>query len=157
MNFIADRNRFLRGRRDNINMRKIIFDDTDICFTGQRNAPFWCGEDRDAKFDLLDLKGMLDEFLERFGLRGFSLTRRAESTPLFLESATIQLGKLVLGEIGLLLPTLAKKYDLRDPVLLAELNLDQLLMRRNPTKGLTCHFILLRGRTGRGRRLLPGG
>ena len=105
-----------------------------IALTGQRNAPFWCGEDRDAKFDLLDLKGMLDEFLERFGLRGFSLTRRAESTPLFLESATIQLGKLVLGEIGLLLPTLAKKYDLRDPVLLAELNLDQLLMRRNPTK-----------------------
>jgi phenylalanyl-tRNA synthetase beta chain len=29
---------------------------------------------------------------------------------------------------------LAKKYDLRDAVFLAELNLDQLLARRNPTK-----------------------
>jgi phenylalanyl-tRNA synthetase beta chain len=33
-----------------------------------------------------------------------------------------------------LLPPLAKKYDLRDAVFLAELNLDQLLARRNPAK-----------------------
>jgi len=32
------------------------------------------------------------------------------------------------------LPALAKKYDLRDAVLLAELNLDLLLARRNPAK-----------------------
>ena len=43
-------------------------------------------------------------------------------------------GKLVLGEMGQLLPTLAKKYDLRDAVFLAELNLDQLLARRNAAK-----------------------
>lgn len=39
-----------------------------------------------------------------------------------------------MGELGLVSPVLAKKYDLRDAVLLAELNLDQLLSRRNPTK-----------------------
>ena len=39
-----------------------------------------------------------------------------------------------LGEFGQLLPALAKKYDLRDAVLLAELNLDLLLARRNPAK-----------------------
>ena len=33
-----------------------------------------------------------------------------------------------------MLPALAKKYDLRDAVLLAELNLDLLLARRNPAK-----------------------
>ena len=54
-----------------------------------------------------------------------TFNRRAESTALFLESATIQLGKqIALGEIGQLSPVLAKKYDLRDAVLLAELNLD---------------------------------
>jgi phenylalanyl-tRNA synthetase beta chain len=54
---------------------------------------------------------------------------------LFLESATIALGgKLSLGAFGQLLPTLAKKYDLRDAVFLAELNLDQLLARRNSAK-----------------------
>ena len=46
----------------------------------------------------------------------------------------IQLGKQTLGELGQLSPVLAKKYDLRDAVLLAELNLDLLLARRNPAK-----------------------
>lgn len=105
-----------------------------IALTGQRNKTFWSGDDRDAKFDGFDLKGVLEEFLEQFGLRGFTFTRRADSTTLLLESATIQLGKQTLGEIGQLLPTLAKKHDLRDAVLLAELNLDLLLVRRNPAK-----------------------
>jgi phenylalanyl-tRNA synthetase beta chain len=52
-----------------------------------------------------------------------------------MESATIQWGKQAAGELGQLLPGLARRYDLRDPVLLAELNLDLLLARRNPAKG----------------------
>ncbi|HEX5221649.1 MAG TPA: phenylalanine--tRNA ligase subunit beta [Verrucomicrobiae bacterium] len=106
-----------------------------IALTGQRNAPFWSGDERDAKLDAMDLKGIVEDFLERFGIRGVTFTRRAESTSLFLESATIALGgKLALGELGLVSPVLARKYDLRDAVLLAELNLDQLLARRNPAK-----------------------
>ena len=106
-----------------------------IALTGQRAQNFWSGEERDAKFDALDLKGALEEFLEQFGMRGFTFTRRGESTEMFLESATIALGgKLQLGELGQLLPALAKKCDFRDAVFLAELNLDQLLARRNPVK-----------------------
>jgi phenylalanyl-tRNA synthetase beta chain len=105
-----------------------------VALTGQRALPFWSGGERDARFDTYDLKGVLEEFLEQFGLRGMTFNRRSESTSLFLESATIQLGKQTLGEFGLLLPALAKKYDLRDAVLLAELNLDLLLARRNPAK-----------------------
>jgi phenylalanyl-tRNA synthetase beta chain len=105
-----------------------------IALTGQRALPFWSGSDRDAKFDACDLKGVLEEFFEQFGLRGMTFARQSESTALFLESATIQLGKQTLGEFGQLLPALAKKYDLRDAVLLAELNLDLLLARRNPAK-----------------------
>jgi phenylalanyl-tRNA synthetase beta chain len=106
-----------------------------VAITGHRAQNFWSGDERDAKFDASDLKGIAEEFLEQFGLRGIVFARRAESTPLFLESATISLGgKLPLGELGQLLPTLAKKYDLRDAVFLAELNLDQLLARRNPAK-----------------------
>ena len=105
-----------------------------VALTGQRALPFWSGDDRNAKFDALDLKGLLEEFFEQFGLRGMTFARRAESTAIFLESATIQLGKQMLGELGQLSPVLAKKYDLRDTVLLAELNLDLLLARRNPAK-----------------------
>ena len=42
--------------------------------------------------------------------------------------------KFQLGEFGQLLPPLAREYDLRDAVLLAELNLDVLLARRNTIK-----------------------
>jgi phenylalanyl-tRNA synthetase beta chain len=106
-----------------------------IAITGQRAQNFWSGEERDAKFDVADVKGFVEELLEQFGVRGVAFTRRAESTAMFLESATIALGgKLPLGELGQLSPTLAKKYDLRDAVLLAELNLDQLISRRNAAK-----------------------
>jgi phenylalanyl-tRNA synthetase beta chain len=106
-----------------------------IALTGRRAPAFWSGDDRDAKFDALDIKGIVEELLEHFGLRGIAFGKRAESTALFLESAGITLGgKLPLGELGQLLPALAKKYDLRDAVFLAELRLDELFARRNATK-----------------------
>jgi phenylalanyl-tRNA synthetase beta chain len=106
-----------------------------IALTGQRALPFWSGEARDAKFDTYDLKGLVEEFLEQFGLRGVVFGKRADSTALFLESAAVTLGgKLPLGEFGQLQPALAKKYDLRDAVFLAEFSLDLLLSKRNPAK-----------------------
>ena len=106
-----------------------------IAITGQRAQNFWSGDDRNAKFDAYDLKGLVEEFIEQFGLRGVMFGKRAESTALFLESAAVTLGgKLPLGELGQLLPTLAKKYDLRDAVFLAEFNLDMLLSKRNASK-----------------------
>jgi phenylalanyl-tRNA synthetase beta chain len=52
-----------------------------------------------------------------------------------VESASIALGgKLELGQMGQLQPSLGKRYDLRDPVLLAELNLDLLLAKRNAAR-----------------------
>ncbi|MEI7534286.1 MAG: phenylalanine--tRNA ligase subunit beta [Verrucomicrobiae bacterium] len=106
-----------------------------IAITGQRALNFWSGDDRDAKFDAYDLKGLVEEFIGQFGLRGVMFGKRAESTALFLESAAVTLGgKLPLGELGQLLPALAKKYDLRDAVFLAEFNLDLLLSKRNASK-----------------------
>ena len=106
-----------------------------IAITGQRAPSFWSGEDREAKFDAMDLKGVVEDLLEHFSLRGIQFTKRTESTPLFLESAGIALGgKLQLGELGQLLPALAKQYDLRDAVFLAELRLDELISRGNPAK-----------------------
>jgi phenylalanyl-tRNA synthetase beta chain len=106
-----------------------------IALTGSRSPGFWSGAERDAKCDLYDLKGLVEALVEALGLRGVAYAKRAESTGLFLESAILALGgKLQLGQLGQLLPTLAKGHDLRDAVLLAELDLDQLLARRNATK-----------------------
>jgi len=106
-----------------------------IALTGARNPAFWAGSERDAKADLADLKGVVEEVLEWFGLRGVTFTRRPEPTPLLVESASIALGgKLDLGQLGQVQPVVARRHDLRDPVLLAELNLDVLLARRNVTR-----------------------
>ena len=105
-----------------------------VALTGQRLPLFWSGSERDATFDIYDLKGILEVFLGQFGLRGINYLRRPGPSSLFLESAVIQLGKFQLGEFGQLLPPLAKQYDLRDAVFLAELNLDLLLARRNTSK-----------------------
>ena len=106
-----------------------------IALTGTRALAFWSGDDRDAKFDAMDLKGLVEDVLEHFGLRGVMFGKRAEPNALFLESAAVTLGgKVQLGELGQLLPTLAKQYDLRDAVFLAEVRLDELLARGNRNK-----------------------
>jgi phenylalanyl-tRNA synthetase beta chain len=105
-----------------------------IALTGRRHQAFWSGDDREAKFDFYDLKGVLEEFLEHFGVHGLTYSRRAESPDVLLDLVAIQLGKQTLGELGRLSPVVAKRYDLRDTVLLAELNLNLLLARRNPAK-----------------------
>jgi phenylalanyl-tRNA synthetase beta chain len=105
-----------------------------FAITGNRESDFWSGDQRGQKCDIYDLKGLLEEFLDRSGLRGYTVAARPGDGPLFLESASIQLGKQTLGEFGQLLPSLARKYDLRDAVFLAELNLDLFLARRNRAK-----------------------
>jgi phenylalanyl-tRNA synthetase beta chain len=106
-----------------------------IALTGAREPAFWSGDDRDAKFDAMDLKGLVEDVLEHFGLRGIQFGKRAEPNALFLESAAVTLGgKVQLGELGQLLPALAKQYDLRDAVFLAELRLDELIARGNRSK-----------------------
>jgi phenylalanyl-tRNA synthetase beta chain len=95
-----------------------------MALTGRRNSAFWTGDDREARFDLFDLKGLLEEFFERLGLRGITFGRRNEIVAPYLESAALMLGKNQLGEFGQLQPAIARKLDLRDAVLLAELNLE---------------------------------
>jgi phenylalanyl-tRNA synthetase beta chain len=106
-----------------------------IALTGARSPAFWSGADRDARCDASDLKGLVEEFMESLGLRGVSYVRRGEPGSLFIESAAVALGgKLELGQLGQVQPSLARRYDLRDPVFLAELNLDLLLAKRNPAR-----------------------
>ncbi len=103
-----------------------------LVLTGRRNPVFWSGPDRDADCDVADLKGVLEEFLEQFGVRGVQWRRREGDDGFHLESADILLGgRLALGTLGQLRPDLARRRNLRAPVLVAELDLDQLLARRN--------------------------
>lgn len=105
-----------------------------LALTGQRYSSYWGGDERAARLDIYDLKGVVEELLEALGIRGIAFPSQQPNTRLFLESANVQLGKMSLGEMGQLNPLLARKYDLRDAILLAEFNLDLLLARRNPVR-----------------------
>ncbi|MBC8326929.1 MAG: phenylalanine--tRNA ligase subunit beta [Verrucomicrobia subdivision 3 bacterium] len=103
-----------------------------LLLTGKRHAAFWRGED--DKIDAMDLKGAVEALLDNLGVFGVQYERRTEATALFLESAELRMGNNVIGQMGQLLPPLGKKYEARDAVFLAELNLDMLLQRRTTNK-----------------------
>ncbi len=75
-----------------------------LAITGQRALPFWSGDERGAKFDCYDLKGLAEDLLEQFGLRGIVFgkrlaeeARRCSSNPPLVPLG----GKLPLrGELG---------------------------------------------------------
>jgi phenylalanyl-tRNA synthetase beta chain len=102
-----------------------------VALTGRRQPVFWSGAERDALYEWADLKGVLETFLEHFGVRGVVCTPPPPGGAFFLESAALTLGgRVPLGVFGQLSPLLARRYDLTTPVFLAELDLDQLLARR---------------------------
>ncbi|MBI1839481.1 MAG: phenylalanine--tRNA ligase subunit beta [Verrucomicrobia bacterium] len=113
-----------------------VREERNIAFamTGARFPAFWSGEDREARCDIHDLKGALEDWLERFGLKGVGYLRQEAGGEFYIERAAVLLGKQTLGAMGQLSPILAKQYDLRDAVYVAELNLDLCLARRNPTR-----------------------
>ena len=105
-----------------------------IVLTGLRFRRFWEGTEREARLDGSDLKGLIEDFAEAFGLSGLTWSGSGSSDGYFLESADISLGgRLPLGRLGQLAPTIARPYDARDPVWVAELDLDQILRRRSTT------------------------
>ncbi len=105
-----------------------------IALMGRRNPLFWGEGSEGPQFDLFDLKGILETFCEQFGLPELSYRRRPEPTPLFIQSATIHLPNgQEIGQIGQVLPPLARRYDIRLPIFLAELDLETLLPLRRKT------------------------
>lgn len=105
-----------------------------IAVTGLRHAPYWSGAEREALLDIYDMKGIVELLLNELGLRGVQWNRNEKNCPLFLESASVVLGKNPAGQAGQLSPLVARQFDLRHPVLLAEFNLDFLLQRRSEGK-----------------------
>ncbi len=106
-----------------------------MAITGLRRPAFWSGAERDAMVDVYDMKGLVEDFLDGFGLRGVVFASNPAPTSLYLEAALITLGgKVPLGELGQMHPIEARKYGLREVVCLAELDLDALLARRQSGK-----------------------
>ena len=103
-----------------------------LSMTGMRNKLFWEGQERSAKLDIFDLKGVIEEFFDYWGIKGVQYVRKAKPDSFFVESAAVQLGKICLGVLGQVQPMIVKQYDIKDPVFMAELDIDLLRTRRIP-------------------------
>lgn len=102
--------------------------------TGQRYPGYWSGTERGEVFNLFDLKGMVEVFLDFLGAGGIQFQRHPKPGGFLLEAADLVQGKVSMGFIGQLHPLLAREFDLKHPVYIAELDLDGLLKRRKAQK-----------------------
>lgn len=111
-----------------------------LAMTGRRAPGFWMGDTSEAPVDLFDLKGVLEELFERWGIGGMQyLSNPFEPTreTFYVQSARVALGgRLELGSLGQLSPRLARSLDIRGPVFLAEIDLETLRSRRQPTRSM---------------------
>ena len=92
---------------------------------GAVGEPHWSEKRRAA--DLYDAKGMVEAIGRRLNV---PVTFEREGAPAYLhpgQSATVVSHGKVIGSIGVLHPDQAEKWGLREPAVLAELQLDDLL------------------------------
>ena len=97
-----------------------------IAMAGPRWQRQW--NEATAALDFYDLKGVVEELLDRLNLKGACFNRITDRNPLHSgRTASIDWKDQRLGVIGELHPTVARNFEIRASVFLAEFNLEQLL------------------------------
>ncbi|MCX7825293.1 MAG: phenylalanine--tRNA ligase subunit beta [Verrucomicrobiae bacterium] len=95
--------------------------------TGRRAPDAWEADARAAKVDFYDLKGAVEALLARLNIGRVEFVPRSAPAGMLEESAEVRVNNKPVGEIGRLCVGLEREFDLRDPVMLAEFDLDGLL------------------------------
>ncbi len=97
-----------------------------LAVAGPRWLKRWGGDD--AELELSDLKGVVEELLDRLHVEGASFDRSSDQG--FFHpgrAAVIRWRGLRLGAIGELHPAVARRFELRMPAFLSELDVEVLL------------------------------
>jgi len=106
-----------------------------IVVTGQRSPAFWQSTKENNLTDIYDIKGIVDEFLEQFELRGVVYLKTDKQLAIYSESASITIGgKREIGKMGRLDQMLGETFKISQPVFLVELNFDELVLLRSKAK-----------------------
>jgi len=81
-----------------------------------------------AGLDFYDLKGVVEEMLDRLNLRGTRFNRVTDQTPFHPgRTVSIEWKDQRLGVMGEIHPSVARSFEVRVPVFLAEFDLERLL------------------------------
>jgi phenylalanyl-tRNA synthetase beta chain len=97
-----------------------------VAMAGPRRQRQW--SEATVDLDFYDLKGVVEELLDRLNLKGARACRIAGQNPLHPgRTLAIEWKDLRLGVMGELHPGTARNFEFRVPVFLAELDLEALL------------------------------
>ncbi len=105
-----------------------------LAATGARTPNAWESVALGAKADYYDLKGAVEALLARLKVPAVEFVPQPAAGRVFAQSTLVKAGGKILGEIGMLQEKLGREFDLRDPVALAELDLDETLAAARWTK-----------------------
>lgn len=99
-----------------------------IVLTGERLPTHWSEKGRTA--DFFDLKGVVERLVEGLSIPGLRVEPSALANFHPGRQAALKIGELSVGVIGEIHPETLRRADLAQPLLFAELNLDDLLHLR---------------------------
>jgi len=96
-------------------------------WTGTRQAPCWCSHGEDC--DFYDIKGVVEELLERLKIGDLRFTRLSDEDCTYTRpgrTARILFGEEILGLVGEVAFDVRSHFTIKQPVFLFELNLELL-------------------------------
>lgn len=96
-----------------------------IAVTGTAEPQSWNQKPVEASF--YTLRAVAEKLLRRFGIDIYALKSEELKSDLFSEALSLSQGGKELLQIGVVAPKLRKRFDLKQPVYLLEMNFDQLV------------------------------
>ncbi len=96
-----------------------------MAVTGTEEPQSWNRKPAQASF--YTLRAMAEKLLRRFGVDIYALKSESIQNDLFSEALSLKQGEKELLQIGVINPKLRKRFDLKQPVYLLEMNFDLLV------------------------------
>ena len=103
-----------------------------IAITGLASQLSWNSKAEGASF--FSLRGIVERLLKRFGIDIYALQSEALQSELYADAVILRQGPKEVLRMGVVAPSLRKKFDIKQDVFFAEIDFDQLIKMTKKAK-----------------------
>ena len=103
-----------------------------IAITGLSSQLSWNSKAESASF--FTLRGIVERLLKRFGIDIYALQSEALQSELYADAVILRQGPKEVLRMGVVAPSLRKKFDIKQDVFFAEIDFDQLIKMTKKAK-----------------------
>ena len=103
-----------------------------IAITGLASQLSWNSKAEGASF--FTLRGIVERLLKRFGIDIYALQTEALQSELYADAVILRQGPKEVLRMGVVAPSLRKKFDIKQDVFFAEIDFDQLIKMTKKSK-----------------------